>query len=108
MHQADRKDKEGRAGICTGCTAANLEGINKRTEWGFTSTRSIQTHGNDISGTIVYFLCEGLQESGTVFFLILFIFAGINVTVENGKRGERFFAYVADEVGDSAMCLQVI
>ena len=87
---------------------SSLEGINKRTEWGFTSTRSIQTHRKDISGTIVYFLCEGLRESGSVFCLILFIFAGINVTVENGKRGEGLVAYVADEVGDSAMCLQVI
>jgi len=30
------------------------------------------------------------------------------VTLEDRKRGERLVAFVADEVGDSAMCLQVI
>ena len=39
---------------------------------------------------------------------VLFLFAGIDVTLENRKRGESLLAYFANEVGDSAMCLQVI
>jgi len=61
--------------------------------------------GKGISGSIVYFLCEGLAMSVAS---VLSPFAGSGVTPENRKRGERLVAYVADVVGDSAVSLQVV